>query len=329
MEYFIQGKKGNGKGIQAVALMKEYLEKGKPVATNLNVFLEYLLPPESRVSVFRIPDKPSVRDMELLGSLDTGGDEDKNGLIVLDECLSWLNSREFNDPSRKALFDWFLHSRKHGWDVCYLGQSVDAFDKQFRDSFIEYLGSCWRLDRLPIPFVGWFISLFTGDRTRMPKVFVCNVRYGCAASSPKLFSWWRIGALYYRAYDTLQKFTQFNEHGGVSCTLSAWHIRGRHERFWPMYKNIIIGSSLSGALLAFLLTVSIASMLGYRRPEAVSIAPQADKYSELLMQGSVLTPSGLVFTLSDGRVLTAQKYRSTPGGYEAFVSGVWYRGTSR
>jgi hypothetical protein len=256
MEYVVQGKKGNGKGIIAVAMIEDYLRRGRPVATNLNIFLEHLLPTSSRTTMYRIPDQPTYQDMVNLGSIPTGGDERQNGLLVLDECASWLNSRDYTDPERKKLLDWFVHSRKHGWDVIYIIQSINMLDKQFRDGFAEHLVTVVRLDRLGVPFVGALVKLF-GFALRFPQIHIGIVRYGTSANAPVVDRIVRRGKRLWKAYDTLQKFSKLNEHAGVSSTLSAWHVKGRHQTWWQMYKTVMGSSFGLGILCCFLLVVSI------------------------------------------------------------------------
>lgn len=311
MEFVLQGKKGNGKGIIGLKMIEDYLLSGRPVATNLNLFLEHLLPQESRTFVYRLPDQPSVYDMDILGEINTGGDESKNGLIVLDECASWLNSREYKDKDRQKLLDWFLHSRKKGWDVVYIIQSINMLDKQFRDGFAEHLINVQRLDRLPIPFVGPFIRLM-GFASRMPRIHIGTVRYGTSAQSPIVERIFARGKRFWKAYDTLQKFTPFNEYQGVSCQLSAWHVSGRYMSRWEMYKAVLAGSLASGLVAGVFLTFGIMSMMGYKAPDStISKGPQI---SDAKIIGYYQSANQLIATLSDGRILGTTFFQKTPTG---------------
>jgi len=320
MEFVVEGKKGAGKGILAVRLIKDYLDRGRPVATNMNLFLEGLCPPESRTTVYRLPDKPKLRDFEAIGRVDTKGVEEKNGLIVLDECASWLNTRAYKDVNRAPIFEWFLHSRKLGWDVVYLIQSFDALDKQFRDSFAEYRVSLWRLDRLPIPILGPLSRILLGFNPAMPKVHVAGFFYG--QSRIKSYAKWTIGQLYYKAYDTTQVFNEDNEFQGVSSQLSAWHMRGRHQTRWQMYKGVMFGGFFFGCICAFFLTISGGKLMGYKRPDVASTA----KVTESLATITGLVKEGpfLHFTTSDGLNYTSNDFALTATGYRARVGSTWY-----
>lgn len=311
MEFVLTGKKGNGKGIVGLKLIERYLLAGKPVATNLDIFLEHLLPPESKTFIYRLPDQPSAEDLEVLGKNDTGGDESKNGLIILDECLSWLNSRDYKDKDRKKLIDWFVHSRKFGWDVVYIIQSIESLDKQFRDNFAEHLISVQRLDRLPIPFVGPLLRL-AGFAGRMPKIHVGTVRYGTAHSAPVVERIYARGKRFYKCYDTLQKFTPMNQYQGVSCTLPAWHVSGRYKSRWEMYKWVAGGGLLSGLLFGAVLTFTAIHLMGYKKQPSFDASIPAPSSAKIV--GYFLASGKLTATLSDGRVLTSTTFKQSASG---------------
>lgn len=311
MEFVLTGKKGNGKGIIGLKLIEKYLLQGKPVATNLNLYLEHLLPPESKTFVYRLPDQPSAEDLEILGVNNTGGDEAKNGLIILDECLSWLNSRDYKDKERKKLIDWFVHSRKFGWDVVYIIQSIESLDKQFRDNFAEHLITVQRLDRLPIPLIGPFISM-AGFAARMPRIHVGTVRYGTAHSAPVVERIYARGKRFWKCYDTLQKFTPMNEFQGVSCTLPAWHVSGRYKTWWQMYKTVMGGSLFSGLSIGAVLTFSALMFMGYSKPPAPGSGMPT--VSAAKITGYYLASGKLTATISDGRVITSTSFKQTDKG---------------
>lgn len=311
MEFVLQGKKGNGKGIIGLKMIEDYLVAGRPVATNLNLFLEHLLPLESKTFVYRLPDQPSVFDMEVLGEIKTGGDESKNGLIVLDECASWLNSREYKDKERQKLLDWFLHSRKKGWDVVYIIQNINMLDKQFRDGFAEHLINVQRLDRLPIPFIGPLIRLM-GFAARMPRIHVGTVRYGTSPQAPVVERIYARGKRFWKAYDTLQKFTPHNEYQGVACQLPAWHVAGRYMTRWQMYKAVMAVSLLTGLSCGALLTFGTLIFMGYKSPDNFqNLGPVP---SEAKVIGYYQAKDRLVATLSDGRIVTTTFFQKTPKG---------------
>lgn len=109
--YVVTGKLGAGKTLVAVGKIKDKLNRGCPVATNLDLRLNKLIGEKARnTRVYRIPDKPQLADLEAIGRGNESYDEAKNGLLVLDECGTWFNSRSWADKSRQAVIDWFLHA---------------------------------------------------------------------------------------------------------------------------------------------------------------------------------------------------------------------------
>lgn len=224
--YFITGKQGNGKSLVAVARIFDYLRRGNVVATNLDINLEGYLNPQSKKTVIRVPDKPSVDDFEFLGYGNTGYDEDKNGLLVLDELGAWFNSRSWQDKERKKLLEWFLYLRKRGWDVYLIVQDIDMVDAQLRGMLGEHLVCCRRLDRLKIPFIGSLLQLF-GLRGVLPKIHRAKVFFGETEQDLCVDVWTYRGTEYYKAYDTKQIFSPAYAHG-LHSVLSPWHSKGRH-----------------------------------------------------------------------------------------------------
>lgn len=234
--YLISGKLGSGKTLASVGQIRDKLRAGCRVATNLDLDLSKLLPARTcSVSCVRLPDKPTVHDLEMLGCGNAEMNEDRNGVIVLDELASWLNSRTFNDKSRGPVIDWLLHSRKHGWDVIFIAQHIEQIDKQIRTALVEYLVTCRRLDRMRIPFVGgWIKTLSSGYlKGTLPKVHVATVRYGCDAGAIVADRWVYQARELYGAYNTRQVFTDQAERvetwGDVVGTfsyLSPWHLAG-------------------------------------------------------------------------------------------------------
>lgn len=133
--YCITGKPGAGKSLFACAEVQRYIRRGSPVAVNYDLYLEHW--PRKRAdmrNVYRLPPKPTARDLDALPSGNETYDEEKNGILVLDECGTFFNSRSWNDKDRKAVIDWLLHSRKKGWDVYLLVQDIQLLDKQGREA---------------------------------------------------------------------------------------------------------------------------------------------------------------------------------------------------
>jgi len=238
----IQGKKGSGKSKLAVMLIREHLLENRLVATNLDLFLDKLMPPMSRAYALRIPDKPCSADLVAIGSGNNGDryNEDHDGLLVLDELATWLNARTFADKDRGAVMDWLVHSRKLGWGTKLICQDLVQIDKQARESQVEYVTRCIRMDRMRIPVVDSLVAMLFGEKAAFfPKFHMGVYRLGVnpqdLVTNRAMFSGKDIEA----AYDTRQVFMENYPHGTHSV-LSPWHITGRFlapERvsFWSQF----------------------------------------------------------------------------------------------
>lgn len=219
-DYLVVGKKGHGKSLVCVGRIHDALQLGNPVATNLNLHLEHLVRRTNRdARVVRLPDRPSVLDLECLGIGNRGlyfdGDdikmrpdwkEEHNGVIVLDEMATWMNSRNFQDKGRQALLDWFVHSRKLGWDVYFIAQAPSQVDKQLREALADHQVVCRNLSKLKIPLVG----------VKLPRVHIASVKLGHEHDALVADRWIYRGTHLFAAYDTTQRFSATYQHGSFS-----------------------------------------------------------------------------------------------------------------
>jgi Zonular occludens toxin (Zot) len=216
-DYIVTGRKGGGKSLAMVGRLREYIERGRPVATNIDVYLRKLVKKRPTAPVYRLPDLPTVADFEAIGQVHDTGREELNGAIVLDEASLYMNARTWNDKGREALVAWLAHSRKMGWDVYYLVQSAPMLDKQIRESFGEFLVICRRLDRINVPIIGRLgraltFGLWSG---RMPRVHMASVRYGLGPTGIPSETWVYRGHDLYGAYETTQRL------GNSDCGLHS------------------------------------------------------------------------------------------------------------
>ena len=222
--YVVQGKLGTGKTKFAVGKLREALIAGKRTATNLNITIEALVPSSNRGVVVRVPDKPTAEQLDAIGHGNPDSyDEDKNGVMVLDELGSWLNARQFQDKNRAALIDWLIHARKKGWDVYLIVQHADMVDKQVRMALAEYMVKCIRADKIRIPIVGAFL----GSKGRLPRMHIAKISLADVPGVTVDQEWFR-GDHLHAAYDTRQIFRDDPE-GAPFSYLSAWHLKGRFE----------------------------------------------------------------------------------------------------
>lgn len=205
--WIIQGVRGEGKSLAAVGKIKEYMLKGRPVATNLNLFLEKFLPADNATLAYRLPDHPRLCDFQMLPPAYNPKykKEDRNGLLVLDELGTWLNARNWNDKSRLEMLNWLFLSRKDHWDIILLAQDYEMIDSQVRTTLCDYLVQASRLDRQKIPYLAGALKFF-GLNSFMPRVHRYHVFYGMSLQTKPVESWTFTGKEFYSGYDTNQRF---------------------------------------------------------------------------------------------------------------------------
>lgn len=216
MFYYLTGRLGSGKNLVAVDKIREYLRRGRPVATNINLDLAVLLGDKAPEHlVYRLPDFPSAEDFEAIGEVDNDDDEEENGLIVLDEGAMMLNARAWGEGGRQALIKFFLHTRKLGWDVIVIAQALGMVDKQLREACSEYVISMRRWDRMAVPFLGFVCKVLTFGmlKPKFPRVHTAAVMYGTGPSAMHADTWHVRGTGLFGAYPTKQRFSAAYPHG--------------------------------------------------------------------------------------------------------------------
>jgi len=219
--YSVEGKLGTGKTKFCVWRAQQALLEGRRVASNVDLKTE-ILTPRKRSTYIRLPDKPNSSDFNAMGHGNPESyDEDKNGVLILDELGSWLNSRAFQDKDRLNVIDWLIHARKHGWDVYLIVQDAGMIDKQVREALIEYQCRCMRMDKVRIPFIGRFLSLFHERAGYLPRMHNVAARVGGGASPIVADRWLFRGSDLHAAYDTRQVFTSNYPHG-AHTVLPPW-----------------------------------------------------------------------------------------------------------
>ncbi|MDN3617022.1 zonular occludens toxin domain-containing protein [Vibrio gallaecicus] len=272
---FITGKLGSGKTLTAVGKIREHLEKGLPVATNLDIDLRFMLGRNKKQTrLYRLPDKPTAQDFAAIGSANKSFDTSKDGLIVLDECGTWFNSRTWNDKGRQPLLDLLLHIRKLGWSVMFIVQDIAVVDKQARLTLAEHTVFCRRLDRMKVPFLSTLVSIASLGLLKipMPKLHIGIVKYGDNGNSPTVDKWYLWGTDLYKSYNTKQMFASNYPHRTYSV-LPPYYTHGRYTVPYT-FRNIMrltkiygrkysrIFSFTAGALFTFAISL-------YYMPEPV------------------------------------------------------------
>ncbi len=204
--YIVTGVMGAGKTLAMVGRCRDYIQAGKPVATNISLNLDKLVGKRITAPVYILPDRPCAQDLKWIGSVHETGREELNGALILDEAGAWLNSRQWADKGRQEFIDWMLHARKRGWDVYLVVQSIVMLDKQIREGLGEYHVICRRLDRLRIPVIGRLVEFLSLGflSGKMPRIHMASVRYGLGPAGISADTWTYQGKDLYDAYTTSQ-----------------------------------------------------------------------------------------------------------------------------
>lgn len=246
--YVVQGKLGTGKGKFGVNVMRSTLRKDCRVATNCDLFLDKLMPPDSKHTALRVPDKPTAADLLALGPGSSEADkydEDRYGVMVLDELGSWLNARAHGNADRAAFIDFIIHARKLRWHVYFIVQDLEMIDRQVRSGLVEYSVRLVRADKLRIPVVGALL----GKAGSLKGLHIATI------TLVEMPGWvvdreWFKGKDLEGGYDTLQVFRDWARdpahpgfadevYAGPYSYLSAWHLKGRHEMSVVKKRNFL------------------------------------------------------------------------------------------
>ncbi len=279
--YFVTGKLGAGKSLVSISRVKLALLNAAPVASNIDINLKNMLGRNKKnTRLFRLPDKPSVEDFEAIGVGNKSYDESKNGLIVLDECGTWFNSRSWNDKSRQKVINWMLHARKLGWDIIFIVQDISIVDKQARLALGEHVVYCRRLDRLTIPFIGTLYRLFTGSKLPLPKVHTGIVKYGDTQTALTVDKWTMMGVGLYSCYDTKQAFSDFYEHGLYSV-LPPYYTHGRYGVTWTA-RNQMRLTKIYVRKYSRVLCFSLGLVLSYGYVLFTQVPPQVKQEEQII-----------------------------------------------
>ena len=317
----LTGKRGSGKTLLSVSYVVRALKQGRPIATNINFFPQHLVGPLNSTPIYRLPDFPTAMDLESLppGNPDPV-DEANNGLLILDECAAFLNSREWNAKDRLSLIAWLAQSRKYGWDLILIAQHARMIDAQLRDSLVDLHGIARRIDKIAIPFLSPVVKWATGRGLKFPKIHVVTLRYGFAANAPTADTFWFRGFHLFRGYDTLQKISNVTGNQNIFTVLPNWYTEGRYMNPRQIYGRVITIASIVGLAFGLL----FGYLLGQYQPEkALPLVPEVLQ-KDVQVKGVLSVDDFPRLILSDGRVVVASSHKVDPLGERYFAEGKWY-----
>lgn len=226
----ITGTLGQGKGLCTVAMMMEYLNRNKPIITNMDLYPERFKDKFNKnIRIYRVPDEPTAEDFKMCGKGNELRDPDENGLIALDELGTWFNSKDYNSKNAKMLNRLLVNLRKMGWDAAFQIQSFDYMNKEAKSTVLTSHAQCSKVDKIYVPIISGLIRTATGKTPRFPKwaryhkVKTTNIKHGGLEGIDRHY-----GTDLYNKYDTDQIFDGEYPHG-TFCYLTPWHLVGRYQ----------------------------------------------------------------------------------------------------
>jgi len=226
----VTGKLGSGKGLCSIGRMLDYLNRGKPVVTNMDIFPEQFKDKYNKnIRIFRVPDHPSSDDIKMCGMGNDTKDPEENGVAILDELATWFNSHNWNSKEAKQLNDLLVHLRKLGWDGIFQVQSIDSMNSQAKKNIITSEARCSKIRKIHIPIISFLIRQVTGKAPKLPRwamfhsMIMTNLEHGLVEEKFKYR-----GINLHKYYDTAQIFDENYPHG-TFCYLTPWHLVGRYE----------------------------------------------------------------------------------------------------
>lgn len=247
------GELGAGKTILSVGKIRDFLLEGKRVASNLDIDLTELLPPDSKQTYIRLMDYPQLEELQGLGYGSDSKREKTFGLLALDELSMWLNSHNWNAKGRDEFIVFQRHIRKRHWHTLFIAQDIESIDKQARNALVERVVRAGRTDRLKMPFLGFILRWF-GLSGNLPQWHIGEVHYGKDPKSKVQERWMYHGQGLWNAYNTDQHFSpgarietwkSYNGYSneieaeieGCFSVLSPWHLKGRYLTWKDKYKS--------------------------------------------------------------------------------------------
>lgn len=252
-----------------------------------------------------------------------------DGLLVLDELGTFLESRTWQRNGREEIIAWFLQAGKFGWRRIIVAQGPKLIDSQIRTSCVESYALVRDLEAMAIPFVGTWLQRM-GFRGTMPAKIGVAGRFAMAENAPVAWKHWISKQDYFGTYNTNQVFSPDTgvPSGSGYWLLSAWELKGRNMSFWQLHRAAIA--------LAAVCSLAVGVVGGRywssaqeasKRVAGVASSPGVKKYSDVAVSGVFESSGSKFLVLKDGNVLRVESVFADSTGVSYLAGSVWYRGS--
>lgn len=135
--YLYSGTPGSGKSLRATYKIIQLLERGKNVISNFPIDMDYFKK-KKKIGNFTYMDNSELTVDYLIQYAQEHHKRSTKAqtLIVIDECGSIFNCRQWENKDRQKWINFFSWHRHFNYDVILISQSDRLIDRQIR-AFIE------------------------------------------------------------------------------------------------------------------------------------------------------------------------------------------------
>ncbi len=155
------GTPGSGKSLRAAYKLIEWRKMGRAVIANFPISDDYFSKFKKKLGSFTYVENrdlsvPYLREYAKENHIPF---KEHQTLLIIDECASMFNSRNWDRKDRSDWILFFQQHRKLGYDVILISQSDRLIDRQIR-AFIEMEYKHRALTHYKT--FGWILSLICG-----------------------------------------------------------------------------------------------------------------------------------------------------------------------